>query len=234
MRRPGKHEKKCPQCFEICNKDARSCGGCGHEFTSAERAGGKKPIDTQCQWQSGGQRCCFPGTSTRDSKTDDDGNAHWLCRFHADSRSHSYGVSILEMSKQWRDGTLADAVIYSEVGAPLPVYPREGASDADHQRKADEYFRERGLATRNDCVRHMQQLTGAKDRGALAAGMAKRLPHKELCLRNSREAIARHESGELVLPPWVLEHHKARVAASMPHREPGDDFEEDAVREVVA
>lgn len=54
----------------------------------------------------------------------------------------------------------------------------------------------------------------------------------EKCLRNSREAMRRHESGEFVLPPWVLEHHKARVASSTQPREPGSDFEEDAVREV--
>lgn len=51
----------------------------------------------------------------------------------------------------------------------------------------------------------------------------------EKCLRNSREALRRHESGEFPLPAWVLEHHKARVAESMPQRQPGDDFEEDAV-----
>lgn len=63
----------------------------------------------------------------------------------------------------------------------------------------------------------------------------------EKCLRNSREALRRHESGEFQLPSWVIEHHKARVAdadhfadvSKMVERQPGDDFEEDAV-EVAA
>jgi hypothetical protein len=49
----------------------------------------------------------------------------------------------------------------------------------------------------------------------------------EKCLRNSKEALSRHESGAFTLPHWALHHHKARVASSMPERQPGDDFEED-------
>lgn len=48
------------------------------------------------------------------------------------------------------------------------------------------------------------------------------------CMRNSIEALRRHDSGELRLPYWVVEHHRIRVPGAIPMREPGDDEEEAA------
>lgn len=175
MRKLGKHEKKCQQCFEICNKDAHTCGGCGYHFPENEHHGnGKKQIDQRCQWTSGGDRCCFPGNSSRDFP-DENGQATWYCRFHASSKSHEYGEVILEMSKEWQAGRLVDKVIYSEYGTPMPVYPTWGELDRKAQEAADAYCAAHGLHSTADCIAHVKRLTGTKSFAGIGAAVAARM-----------------------------------------------------------
>jgi hypothetical protein len=103
------------------------------------------------------------------------------------------------------------------------TYARAGDEQiAEANRKAMAYIESIGATQHQNLTGDALRCYLAKFRKKLSLSL-----DREKCLRNSREAISRHESGAFTLPHWALHHHKARVASSMPERQPGDDFEED-------
>jgi hypothetical protein len=116
---------KCPECSKQLPDIAIACR-CGWTKPGSNYVGASFPLGyQQCEWESSGERCTYPGSISTNTKE----GGPYYCRLHFGCRDGAYGAQIVEASRDYR-------------------HPTEAEILAEHTQRAHKSLKELGLERR--------------------------------------------------------------------------------------